>query len=337
MKSGAIAYSGGGPHAILLLHGLASTPLELRFLAKALHQEGFSVFAPLLDGYSAGTAPADASRWIAAAVAEYDALAARYESVSVTGLCIGATLALALAVQRPTVRSLALLSITLAYDGWAIPWFRFLLDWAYFTPLRHRWSYRERPPFGVKNEALRARIARAMREHALSEAGPSSIALASIYQANRLISTVKTQLPQVVTDCLMIHAVDDETSSPRNVALVAQGIGSPFTRKIFLDDSYHMISVDNERELVARETAMFVRESIARAAAATDGRGPPVLSKALARNLRRQAGAPSALAARSARPPARRAGPGLLVVPGQAAADPLAQSCAGPTATGASG
>ena len=278
----------GGTHAILLLHGLSSTPLEMRFLARALRRTGFSVSVPVIEGYSAGTTPGNAHQWIDSAVAAYDALAAEHESVSVVGLCIGATLALAVAARRPSMRSLALLSITLVYDGWAIPWFRFLLDWAYFTPLRHRWSYHERPPFGVKNEAMRERIARAMAENALTEGGPASISLVSIYQANRLISMAQGQLPTIATDCLLIHAVDDETSSPRNVGLVTQSIKSAVTREIFLDDCYHMITVDNERELVARETAMFVRESIARARAATGGTAPPILSKALARNLRRQ-------------------------------------------------
>ena len=36
----------GNEHAVLLFHGLAATPLEVRYLANALHRQGFSVFAP---------------------------------------------------------------------------------------------------------------------------------------------------------------------------------------------------------------------------------------------------------------------------------------------------
>ena len=58
--------------------------------------------------------------------------------------------------------ALSLLSTTLAYDGWSIPWYRFLLPLGYYTSLRHTYSYPEREPYGLKNELLRKRIARAI-------------------------------------------------------------------------------------------------------------------------------------------------------------------------------
>src|SRR5262249_12678557 len=125
----------GNDHAVLLLHGLSSSPLELRFLARFLGDEGFATHTPDLRGYSAGTGHLPMEQWIDAAVAEFDALAAQYRHVSVCGLSMGATLAAAVAHRRPSARALLLLSITLSYDGWAIPWYRFLLDYVYYTPM----------------------------------------------------------------------------------------------------------------------------------------------------------------------------------------------------------
>jgi carboxylesterase len=85
----------------------------------------------------------------------------------------------------------------------------------------------------------------------------------------------------------VIHAIDDETSSPRNAQFVASNIGSTVLRTIYLDDSYHMITSDNEREIVARETAVFLKES--EAASNAEGGAKPVVSKALARRLRQMA------------------------------------------------
>src|ERR1700756_4758578 len=45
----------GDDHAVLMLHGLSSSPLELRFLARYLNAEGFTTCAPVLPGYSAGS------------------------------------------------------------------------------------------------------------------------------------------------------------------------------------------------------------------------------------------------------------------------------------------
>jgi carboxylesterase len=284
---GSIFYP-GSDHAVLMLHGLSSSPLEMRYLARYLNSEGLTTSAPILDGYSAGTPEQRMEAWLEAAVKEFDALAARYSRVSVCGLSMGATLALALVRERPEAQAIVLLSVTLSYDGWAMPWYRFLLDWAYYTPMRKRWRYREESPFGLRNEALRAKIDRAMQRNDLSEVGPSTISLPALHEASRLVANVRKALGTLKNDCLLIHAIDDETSSPRNAQFVTSHIGSSYLRTIYLDDSYHMITSDNEREIVARETAVFLKES--EAASSTDGGvGRPVVSKALARRLRQMA------------------------------------------------
>lgn len=281
-------FSRGGDHAVLLLHGLSSSPLEMRYLARFLHAEGFTVSVPVLEGYSAGTAEGVMERWIDAAVAEYDKLAIEYPRVSVCGLSIGAALALALARRRSTLQALVLLSLTLSYDGWAIPWYRFLLNLAYYTPLRHLWRYRESSPYGLRNEALRSKVQRAMDRGDLSEVGPATISLPALHEAQRLARSVRGQLSFIKNDCLIVHAIDDETSNPRNAQFVARQIGTPFLRTIWLDDSYHMITSDNERETVARGTAIFLRES--EAISRGDNSAGLVVSKALARRLRHLSG-----------------------------------------------
>ncbi|WP_109480491.1 alpha/beta fold hydrolase [Paraburkholderia sp. C35] len=281
-------FNEGDGHAVLMLHGLSSSPLELRYLARFLNDEGFTTCVPVLNGYTAGSPEQAMEHWLDAATREFDALAARHERVSICGLSIGAALALALVHRRPQAQAVALLSLTLAYDGWAIPWYRFLLNWAYYSPLRSRYRYRESAPYGLRNDALRAKIARAMERDDFSEVGPSTISLPALHEASRLAATVRSQVRTIRNDCLIIHAIDDETSSPRNPRFVASEIESTFLRTIWLDDSYHMITSDNEREIVARETALFLRESEITSRTGDAG-GKPVVSKALARRLRQLA------------------------------------------------
>jgi carboxylesterase len=274
-----------GDHAVLLIHGLSSSPLEMRFLARDLERNGFAICAPTFDGYSAGSPERRMEAWLTAVIQEFDELSRRYAHVSVCGLSIGATLALALVRHRPAAQAVVLLSVTLAYDGWAIPWYRFLLGLAFYTPMRGRWRYREGAPFGLRNEALRAKIARAMQKDAFSEVGPSTISLRALHEASRLARSVRGFVRDVKNDCLIIHAIDDETANPNNARFVSSHIGSAFLRSIYLDDSYHMITSDNEREIVAREVGLFLRESeMARSAARGDA--APVVSRALARRLR---------------------------------------------------
>jgi carboxylesterase len=254
----------GGEHAVLLLHGLAASPLEMNFVAKALNQSGFTVHVPYIPGLGHGTDCTEWPLWVEACRAEYARLRREFRTVSVSGICIGATLALAVAHAEQDVTALSLLSITLEYDGWVIPWYNFLLEPAKRIGLGRLYSYREREPYGLKNQQLRNKVARAMRDQAFSDAGAAVLSMDHIYQAMRLGRHVRTLLPSITTDTLIIHAIDDETSSPRNADAVLDGIGSAHKRRIFLDNSYHMITMDNDRDLVAHETIVFFEESLRR-------------------------------------------------------------------------
>ena len=253
----------GGTHAVLLFHGLRSTPQEMAYLARRLSQEGFDVLVPYIDGYSLGSECTTSQAWREAAREHFRSLKATHERVSVAGLCIGASLALALAADEQDVDSLSLLSTTLDYDGWNIPWYHFLLDIAYHTPFGRFYSMRERMPYGLKNLALRAKVERSMKLRGASDAGAASLPMKYIYEAHCLARYVKQRLPDIRASCLLMHAIDDDTATTANADRVFDHIGSTFKRKILLDDSYHIITMDNERELVARETQWFFEEAAA--------------------------------------------------------------------------
>jgi carboxylesterase len=153
--------------------------------------------------------------------------------------------------------------------------------------MRSVYRYREHEPYGLRNEALRSKIARAMQKGEISEVGPASIAMPALHEASRLARSVRGMLKRIEADCLIIHAIDDETSSPHNARFVEANIGASFLRTIWLDDSYHMVTADNEREVVARECALFLRESAE--ASASSNNPTPVVSRALARRLRQLA------------------------------------------------
>lgn len=254
----------GGAHAVLVLHGLCGSPLEVRFVARVLQRAGFTVSVPLIEGYSMATGFKPWSDWVAATGAVYRELCSRYKSVSVAGLSVGATLALALALHRPQVQSIALWAVTLDYDGWLIPWYRWLFEPCYHLGIGRRYVYRETHPYGFKNEKWRARVAHAMSQASVSSAGPAAIPADFLYQSVVLGRTVARRLDEIHSDVLALHAADDETASPRNAQVVYAKVASRHKRKIMLGDSYHIITMDNERDIVARETIRFFQQSVLR-------------------------------------------------------------------------
>jgi carboxylesterase len=252
----------GGKDAVLLLHGLSGSPFEMTPLAKRLHAQGFTVSFPYIEGYGAsrrkGDVPKTWDAWNAQVLELFDRLKDHYETVSVAGLCIGAVLALRLAHQRPgQIRSLGLLSTTLFFDGWALPFHKFLLPVADLIPLSSNLSYREHPPFGVKNERMRAFIANQMKRSANSVAGQATIPLVSIREAYRLGKVVRERISEITTPCLIVHALEDETASPKNARFIFDALPTENKKLVLLEDSYHMITLDNENQSVAHEVAAF--------------------------------------------------------------------------------
>ena len=253
----------GGEHAVLLLHGLQSSPAELQPIAKRLHQAGYTVHAPHIKGYgfTHGDTPRSVTswqNWHASALKEFRELKLQYHTVAMGGLCIGATLALSIAAElADELSALTLLSTTLWYDGWGIPWYRSLRHIGYYSPFRYVYSYREREPFGLKNKQLRKWIAREMSHKDSSIVGASKLNLPAIQEAERMIVAVKKSMHRITAPAIIIHAEEDEIASPRNVRFVSEHIGSKVVKIVMLHNSYHMITVDNDREQVASETIDF--------------------------------------------------------------------------------
>lgn len=258
----------GGSHGVLLFHGLSSTPAELNYLARGLNRAGYTVRVPVVEGYSHGLGTRKDKGhqdWTAAALAAFDSMRSQYATVSVGGLCIGSLLALSVTAARPGLVSTTLgLSTTLRYDGWANPWTRHLLHLLRYVPIAREMRVREREPFGVKDERLRALIAKQMRASGTSDAGASQLRVQDLLEAQQLGRRIRRSLHSITTPTLLIHAKEDESASPRSSFEVAKGVSSRHVKLVLLSNSYHMISIDRERARVLGELKGFLGEHLER-------------------------------------------------------------------------
>lgn len=201
--------------------------------------------------------------WAAAALSEFDKMRSSCDTLAVGGLCIGALLSLCIAAQRPgNVSHVLCLSTTLHYDGWAAPRTRWLLPLVPWIPGLGKISVREREPYGVKDERLRAWIGAQMKESGGSDAGAASLKVRDVFEAQRLMKVVKNRMAKVNAPTLLIHAKDDEAASPRSAMEVASGVSSKRIHLVMLNDSYHMISIDREKARVLSEMRDFLLAGI---------------------------------------------------------------------------
>lgn len=252
----------GGENAVLLIHGLTGTPFELKNLAQKLNKAGFTVKVPCLAGHGTTFEALTKTRWpdwYKTVTDAYAELKKDHASVSAGGLCMGAVLALLLASEEKNrVNGVALMSTTLAFDGWATPWYRFLIDIVYYTPFRNIAYHSEKEPFGIKNERLRKQVAKGLKENTI---GYSRFPCTAMHELLRLSEAAKKAMHKVTTPTLIIHALEDDTASVRNAEYVEQHISSAKKIKILLDDSYHMVTMDNQRAQVADELIHFLQEA----------------------------------------------------------------------------
>ncbi|MDD5391263.1 MAG: alpha/beta fold hydrolase [Gallionellaceae bacterium] len=246
----------------MLLHGLASSPREFSSIRNTLLREGVAIHTPELPDYSATgpMRPHSWRNWLASGQHELQRLSDREGPVVLGGLCIGAVLALALALANPKrVAGLVLLSPTLYYDGWGLSRLLHLRHIGYLPGLRHWIKVPEQEPYGVKNPQIRKWIAREMRERHLSGAGASHLPLWAIHEAERLIRRVRLSLAKIDTPTLILHAREDEVTSLRGPELLMRQLATTDKRMVVLENSYHMITLDNDRHTVVAEITRFTR------------------------------------------------------------------------------
>ncbi|MQT14850.1 alpha/beta hydrolase [Segnochrobactrum spirostomi] len=247
----------GGSTGVLLIHGLGGTPIELKRVARAVHAEGYTAACCTLAGHCGSESDLLATRWqdwYASIDAAFQRLSERCDRIVVGGLSLGAVLALHLAAQRPKqVHGLALYAPTLWYDGWSIPWYRFLLRLAVNTPIATRYRFMEREPYGIRDERIRAHLVAAMLSGDSSEAGLLCTPGPALRELLRLVAKVRPELPSIDAPTLLVHARNDDISDLRNSTYIASRLGGMVDLTV-LDDSYHIVTLDRQRNVAIART-----------------------------------------------------------------------------------
>jgi carboxylesterase len=262
---------------VMLLHGLTGTPTELGYIAYHLqYRGGFAVHCPRLvnHGQPLGVlARTRSDELYASAKAAFlearDAARARGVPLVIGGLSLGALLCLMLAAEYPDdVAGVGCLSPTLFYDGWNVPWMHKLIPLVDYTPLKYFSYFREDEPYGLRDEALREKVAAQYSKTSLRDSGgASSLGYAHFpvrlfCEMRRLIARCKRILPQVICPVLLVQAENDDMTSPKNSQYIHDHVGSARRELVLLKESYHVVTADLERAKVAAALQRFCESLI---------------------------------------------------------------------------
>jgi len=259
-------YRRRGDDVVLLVHGLTGTPAEMLHVAKRLLQQGFSVACPQLAGHCGSVEDLKRSKWedwYGSIERTFEALKRTHRRVFVSGLSMGALMAVKLAAEKgDRVDGLGLLSLTLFYDGWNMPKIHQKIFWALvlYSPLRHFMSWEESHPYGIKCEKARAQVQAILESRdsqATEKIGIFSTPAVTIRESLGLIKAAKQAFPRVLAPTLLVHATEDDMASVKNAHYAAARLGSRRIETYFVDDTYHVLTLDKRKNDVAKRLSEF--------------------------------------------------------------------------------
>jgi carboxylesterase len=251
---------GTNGRAVLLIHGATGAPAEMNLVARRINRAGYTVSVPLLAGHGVDVQTLRRTGWkdwYDSICQAADRLRSDADTIFTAGICVGGMLGLRLAHDNEAVKGVTVFSPTIHYDGWNAPFYYafapFGLPLAACFRLIDFMEFEEKHPFGIKSDRIRQVLTSA-------DCGMRGILpvfpARTLLESYRLFRAVNRILAKIRTPALLIHAVDDDLSSPGNAIHIKSRIGGPCEIE-WLKNSYHMIHVDQEHPKVARRTLSF--------------------------------------------------------------------------------
>lgn len=267
----------GNNVGVLLLHGLCGTPLEMRFVAYGIARAGYTVHCPLIAGHGGDEADVMSSTWQDWYKSAEEALLKIRETcdvVLVGGLSTGALLSVMLAARQPNlVNGTLLYAPTIWLNGWVIPWYAKFFDLVHYKWFANLMSFPDMEPHGIKDPRIRDFIQKALFSEDKSVAGLPSTPGGAVLEHRWLTKAMMRDVSKVKQPSLLIHPREDDYAHLNNAEYLQRNLAGRVEMCV-LDDSYHIITVDRQRQMVIDRTVAFVQrvaeEAQSRGATAQD-------------------------------------------------------------------
>jgi len=223
---------------VLVIHGFTGSPESVKPLARALAEAGCNVECPHLTGHGPrwqDLAPATVEDWLGDLLPALQRLKERSRVVFVAGLSMGGTLALRLAQLDPAIRGVALVNHALVFGNPLVPLAGLLKHLLPSTPA----------------------IASDILDPSVREPCCDRTPTAGVAQVHRLARLVRAGLPGLRQPLLVFKSRQDHVLPARNATLTCREAGSASTELIWLDRSYHVATMDFDKDLIAERTLAF--------------------------------------------------------------------------------
>jgi len=235
----------GNDTGVLLSHGFTGTTQSMRYLGEALHRLGYTVSAPRLKGHgisAAAMAKSSARDWIASLEDAFHELRPQCSKVFVGGLSMGGALALYMAGKHAgAFAGVFPINAVIHVDSPDLAGLAF---------------DRNAPPVipGVGSD---------VKDPATKELAYPEVPVPAIKELFALIAVTRELLPRVTCPALVIHSREDHVVPPGNGKTIVSHIGASRAELLWLDNSFHVATIDNDKDRIVAEVHGFIQSVLA--------------------------------------------------------------------------
>ena len=231
----------GNETGVLVIHGFTGSTQSMLPYGESLAARGYTVKGPRLPGH--GTTVEDmASRkyteWTGEAEKALKELSGRCARVYVTGLSMGGTLTLWLAARHPD-KIAGIIPVN------ALALTRPIFKMAPFLKIL-------RTVPGVGSD---------IKKPECKESCYEKVPVAAVCELTKLLAEMREGLPRVKAPALVIASrVDHVVAEPANAEYIMANLGSAEKELLWLDNSYHVATLDNDAPLIFERAADFIEK-----------------------------------------------------------------------------
>lgn len=231
----------GNDIGVLLCHGFTGTTQSMRYLGQQLNGAGYTVMAPRLKGHGItpqAMATTTAVDWIDSVDEALTELGKTCSQIFMAGLSMGGTLTLYTAAKHADVIKGAIAINAVVHIGNA--------DLAGLALDRNM-------PATVPG------IGSDVKDPESKELAYLEVPVPAFRQIYTLAAVTQDLLPRISCPTLIMQSRDDHVVAPSNGPRIAGLVGSKRIELVWLTESFHVATIDNDKDLIARQAAAFIK------------------------------------------------------------------------------
>jgi carboxylesterase len=232
----------GNGTGVLISHGFTGTTQSVRPLGEALAQEGFTVMGPRLKGHGTSMedhAQSTARDWISSIEEGLIWLEQRTSVVFFTGLSMGGMFSLYFAAQHPgRIRGIVPINACV-YLG---------------DPELARLVFDPDAPATVPG------VGSDIKAEGVEELVYPEVPMPPVKEFMAIMRVTDDLLPTITTPALILQSTEDHVVPPENGPHILEKLGSEDKELVWLENSYHVATLDNDVDLINERTIRFIRE-----------------------------------------------------------------------------